>query len=112
MEDFRVRQKEIEEEMIMLRQANRKLDEQINKQKYKLERDFVDQTGRLKRDFNDQLQKQKKDSEENIHLRMHGVVKQIVDQNKYMSHELKLHIEVHAAFIGRDTTLNLEPITC
>lgn len=108
--DFQIRQKEIDEETITLRESNRKLEEQINRQKYELERDFVDQTGRLKRDFDDQLQEQRKAAEQNIHVRMHDVVKQIVDQNKQLSHELKLHIEVsqvlsmqHKQFAQQDT---------
>lgn len=94
VKDFRMRQKEIEEETIALRESNSKLQEELNQQKYNLERNFVDQTGQLKRDFERQLQEQKRIAEEDIDGKMDDMVKRILDQNKQMSHELTLHIEV------------------
>lgn len=94
VKDFQMRQKEIEEETIALRQSNSKLQEELNQQKYNLERNFVDRTGQMKRDFEKQLHEQKRIAEEDIDSKMDDMVKRILDQNKQMSHELKLHIEV------------------
>ncbi|GMH39630.1 hypothetical protein BSKO_07528 [Bryopsis sp. KO-2023] len=91
--DFQNRRKEIEEETILLREEKKQLEEELNKQKFELERNFVDQTSRLKKDFKEKLQEQKRNSEENIGDRLDDMVKRILEQNKQMSHELKLHIE-------------------
>ena len=92
--DFQERKKEIESEMEALRDSKRETQDLMLKQKSELEKNFVEQTSRMKQDFEKKLVKQKRDAEENIDERLDVMVKNILSQNKQMSHELKLHIEV------------------
>jgi len=93
LKDFKERQLEIEAEMERLRQVNEELKHQQEVKTAELERKFIEQNTKMKKEYEQKLEELKKACEEDINERLDASVKRILQQNRRMAEELRLHVQ-------------------
>lgn len=102
--DFRARQAEIEGELERLRSENVGMRAASDATVQALERKFAEQATRAKKDYEVRLAALKKSAEEDIDERLDASVKRILQQNRRMAEELRLHVaETDELQRARDT---------
>ena len=92
LSEFRKRQAEVEGELTTLREENQGLRAQQDAALTQLERKFTEQATRTKKEYEARLAALKKSSEEDIDERLDASVKRILQQNRRMAEELRLHV--------------------
>eukprot|EP00976_Prorocentrum_cordatum_P089659 1187811-Prorocentrum_minimum.AAC.1 len=92
LKDFKERQLEIEAEMERLREINEELKHQQEIKMAEMERKFIEQNTKLKKEYEQKLEELKKSCEEDIDERLDASVKRILQQNRRMAEELRLHV--------------------
>ena len=93
VKQFKDRKKQVELEMNLLKEENTSTKKQQENQLLELERKYVDQNTKLKKDYEQRLEELKRSAEENIDERLDASVKRILQQNKRMAEELRLHVQ-------------------
>jgi len=93
LKDFRERQGEVETEMERLRDANEALVAAQEQTAAELERKFIEQNTKMKKEYEQKLEELKKSCEEDIDDRLDASVKRILQQNRRMAEELRLHVQ-------------------
>ena len=93
VKQFKDRKKQVELEMNLLKEENAATKKQQEHQLQELERKYVDQNTKLKKDYEQRLEELKRSAEENIDERLDASVKRILQQNKRMAEELRLHVQ-------------------
>ena len=93
VKQFKDRKKQVELEMNLLKEENAATKKQQEHQLQDLERKYVDQNTKLKKDYEQRLEELKRSAEENIDERLDASVKRILQQNKRMAEELRLHVQ-------------------
>lgn len=93
LKEFKERQMEIEAEMERLREDNEELRQAQEAKAAELERKFIEQNTKLKKEYEQKLEELKKSSEEDIDERLDASVKRILQQNRRMAEELRLHVQ-------------------
>ena len=93
VKQFKDRKKQVELEMNLLKEENASTKKQQENQLLELERKYVDQNTKLKKDYEQRLEELKRSAEENIDERLDASVKRILQQNKRMAEELRLHVQ-------------------
>eukprot|EP00873_Tetraselmis_striata_P041509 jgi/Tetstr1/461773/TSEL_006861.t1 len=91
--DFKQRKDDVENELVRLRAENEELKEELETQSQELERKYIEQNARLKHEYEQRLDELKKGAEEDIDERLDASVKRILQQNRRMAEELRLHIQ-------------------
>jgi hypothetical protein len=69
-----------------------------------LERKFIEQNTKLKKDYERKLEDMKRSAEEDIDERLDASVKRILQQNRRMAEELRLHVQ-ETEELGREKKL-------
>lgn len=90
--DFKERQMEVEAEMARLREENEDLRQSQEARAAELERRFIEQNTKQKKEYERRLEELKKASEEDVDERLDASVKRILQQNRRMAEELRLHV--------------------
>mmetsp|Transcript_12897 Transcript_12897/g.15564 ORF Transcript_12897/g.15564 Transcript_12897/m.15564 type:complete len:487 (-) Transcript_12897:254-1714(-) len=93
LREFKERQLEIEAEMERLREDNEELRQAQEAKAAELERKFIEQNTKMKKEYEQKLEELKKSSEEDIDERLDASVKRILQQNRRMAEELRLHVQ-------------------
>ncbi|XRB07516.1 flagellar/basal body protein [Pycnococcus provasolii] len=91
--DFKERQQEVESEMARLREENEDLRQSQEARAAELERRFIEQNTKQKKEYERRLEELKKASEEDVDERLDASVKRILQQNRRMAEELRLHVQ-------------------
>lgn len=91
--EFKQRKEDVETEVVRLRGENEELREELETQSQDLERKYIEQNARLKHEYEQRLDELKKGAEEDIDERLDASVKRILQQNRRMAEELRLHIQ-------------------
>ena len=79
--------------MERLREENEDLKHAQDALSAELERKFIEQNTKQKKEYEQKLEELKKVSEENIDERLDASVKRILQQNRRMAEELRLHVQ-------------------
>ena len=83
---------EVEAEMARLREENEDLRQSQEARAAELERRFIEQNTKQKKEYERRLEELKKASEEDVDERLDASVKRILQQNRRMAEELRLHV--------------------
>jgi hypothetical protein len=84
---------EIEAEMEAMRVESEELRAGQAALAAELERKFIEQNTKLKKDYERKLEDMKRSAEEDIDERLDASVKRILQQNRRMAEELRLHVQ-------------------
>ena len=93
LRDFKERKMEIEDQMERLRVECEELRAGQAARAAELERKFIEQNTKLKKEYEQKLEDLKKSAEEDIDERLDASVKRILQQNRRMAEELRLHVQ-------------------
>ena len=79
--------------MARLREENEDLRQSQEARAAELERRFIEQNTKQKKEYERRLEELKKASEEDVDERLDASVKRILQQNRRMAEELRLHVQ-------------------
>jgi len=91
--EYKVRQVEVEEEMLRLKEENQELKEKLEQQRVELERYYLELNTKIRKEYEQKMEELKKSAEEEIDERLDASVKRILQQNRRMAEELKIHVQ-------------------
>lgn len=66
----------------------------VNVQMAEVEKQYVDSSQRLRKEFESKLIEVTRAGEEDVHLRMNAGTKRVMQHNRSLQEELRIHIEV------------------
>lgn len=93
VQDYQQRQIEIEEDILRLKEENQKLKEKLEQQRSELERYYLELNTKIRKEYEQKMEELKKAAEEEIDERLDASVKRILQQNRRMAEELKIHVQ-------------------
>eukprot|EP00798_Chlamydomonas_sp_ICE-L_P001671 gene1671-33065_t len=91
--DYQRRQVEVEEEVVRLKEENQGLKEKLEQQRAELERYYLELNTKIRKEYEQKMEELKKAAEEEIDERLDASVKRILQQNRRMAEELKIHVQ-------------------
>lgn len=91
--EFKSRQHEVEHEVLRLKEENQELKEKLEQQRQDLERYYIELNTKMRKEYEQKLEELKKSAEEEIDERLDASVKRILQQNRRMAEELKIHVQ-------------------
>mmetsp|Transcript_7946 Transcript_7946/g.21214 ORF Transcript_7946/g.21214 Transcript_7946/m.21214 type:complete len:473 (+) Transcript_7946:53-1471(+) len=91
--DFQQHQAEVEAEVMRLKEENQGLREKMESQRVDLERYYLELNQKQRKEWEQRLEELKKAAEEEVDERLDAAVKRILQQNRRMAEELKIHVQ-------------------
>ncbi|DBB12993.1 hypothetical protein WJX82_004975 [Trebouxia sp. C0006] len=91
--DYKQRKEVLEEEVAKLTAELSKLRTDAAEQMSEAEQQFVNTSQRVRKEFESRLEEVRRAGEEDVHLRMDAGSKRIMQQNRSLQEELRIHIE-------------------
>ncbi|KAL3138080.1 hypothetical protein ABBQ38_005310 [Trebouxia sp. C0009 RCD-2024] len=91
--DYKQRKEVLEEEVAKLNAELTKLRTETAEQMSEAEQQFVNTGQRVRKEFEAKLEEVRRAGEEDVHLRMDAGTKRIMQQNRSLQEELRIHIE-------------------
>ena len=91
--EFKERKNEVETMMEKLKTDNKEMKRIQEEELAEMERKFVEQNTKQRKDFEQRLEALKRSAEEDIDERLDATVKRILQQNRRMAEELRLHVQ-------------------
>ena len=90
--EYKTRQVEVEEEILRLREENQELNEKMDQQRMELERYYLEINSKMRKEYEQRMEELKKAADEEIDEKLDASVKRILQQNRRMAEELKIHV--------------------
>ncbi|GAX85577.1 hypothetical protein CEUSTIGMA_g12992.t1 [Chlamydomonas eustigma] len=91
--EYKNRQVEVEEEILHLKEENQELKERLEQQRVDLERYYLELNTKMRKEYEQRMEELKKSADEEIDERLDASVKRILQQNRRMAEELKIHVQ-------------------
>ncbi|KAL6746692.1 flagellar/basal body protein [Haematococcus lacustris] len=90
---YQERQAEVEEELLQLKEENQELKEKLDTQRQELERYYLELNTKQRKEWEQRMEELKKAAEEEVDERLDASVKRILQQNRRMAEELRIHVQ-------------------